>query len=155
MYFNYSKQSTTSSFSATTVCYVLSLDSVIIGFRLYRDLLTLNCCFIYHPFYQSSIKDSSSSDTWPVLPVLDCGRRSGEEEGEPGSAIHHQVEGLFTAGVKVPGTCLQVLSEEPLLLNPVQAAATLKIISNRGPPPSGQKKKHFNQIQKFKPLKDI
>lgn len=34
----------------------------------------------------------------------------------PGSAIHHQVEGLFTAGVKVPGTCLRALSEEPLLL---------------------------------------
>lgn len=34
----------------------------------------------------------------------------------PSSAIHHQVERLFTAGVKVPGACLRALSEEPLLL---------------------------------------
>lgn len=40
-----------------------------------------------------------------------------------GSAIHHQVERLFTAGVKVPDTCLRALSDEPLLVKaPVHAA---------------------------------
>lgn len=34
---------------------------------------------------------------------------------QPSSAIHHQVERLFTAGVKVPDACLWALSDEPLL----------------------------------------
>lgn len=67
--------------------------------------------------------------------MLDCeGRKKAGESGSTaaafrcalgsGSAIHHQVERLFTAGVKVPDTCLRALSDEPLLVKarPVHAA---------------------------------
>lgn len=50
----------------------------------------------------SSRREESSNR--PLLCALPC------------SAIHHQVERLFTAGVKVPDTCLRALSDEALLL---------------------------------------
>lgn len=56
----------------------------------------------------------------------------------PVSAIHHQVERLFTAGVNVPDTC-SLRWAIVVNAHPVHAKATLKIISSWAPLPWGQK----------------
>lgn len=72
------------------------------------------------------------------------------------SAIHHQVKRLFTAGVKVPDTCLRALSDEPLLLKCslcMQRPHWRSYLS--GPLCPGAKAARFNQIHKTNTQKDI